>query len=134
MSLQAAIAAYHVQRFPQAQVEHVALKLAEEAGEVASAVNGHVSGGDFGKGDVVGEAVHAAFSLLALVGRWFPARDLLAEVETELARYLDPNGGHRSCLPGSPESVNEKITRAHELRRRAVKLEDEAYAEYRDRQ
>jgi len=98
VSLQAAIAAYHVQRFPNAQVEHVALKLAEEGGEVASAVNDHVSEGDFGKGDVVAEAVHTAFSLLALVGRWFPERDLLAEVEARLARNMDPNGGHRSCL------------------------------------
>jgi len=109
VSLQAAIAAYHVQRFPQAQVEHVALKLAEEAGEVTSAVNGHVSGGDFGKGDVVGEAADTVFVALALVGRWFPERDLLAEVETELARYLDPNGGHRSCLPAPMRAVRSGV-------------------------
>jgi phosphoribosyl-ATP pyrophosphohydrolase len=103
MSLQDAIAAYHVQRFPDCQVEHIALKLAEEAGETCSAVNGHVSGGDYGKGDVVGEAADAVFVALALVGRWFPERDLLAEVEARLARNMDSNGGHRSCVKRSPE-------------------------------
>lgn len=98
MSLQDAVAVYHVRRFPDARLEHVALKLAEEAGETCSAVNGFVSGGDFGKGDVMGEAADAVFVALALVGRWFPERDLLAEVEARLARNLDPNGGHRSCV------------------------------------
>lgn len=98
MTLQEAIAAYHVQRFPDARMEHVALKLTEEAGETASAVNGHISGGDYGKGDIVGEAADAVFVALALVGRWFPDRDLLAEVEARLVRNMDPNGGHRSCV------------------------------------
>ncbi len=64
-----------------------------------------VSGGDFGKGDVVGEAADTVFVALALVGRWFPEHDLLAEVETRLARNMDPNGGHRSCLPAASRTA-----------------------------
>jgi hypothetical protein len=96
--LQQRIAEYHHLRFPTAGPEHVALKAAEEVGEVCSAVNGMVSKGDFGKGDVVGEAADCVLVLLALVGRWFDGRNLLAEVEARLARNMDPNGGHRSCL------------------------------------
>lgn len=81
---------------------HVALKLAEEAGELASAVNGYVSQGDYGKGDVVAEAVDVAIVLLSLVGRWFPDRDLIAETEARLALFLDPAGGHRSCVRQAP--------------------------------
>lgn len=77
---------------------HVALKLAEEAGELASAVNGYVSEGDYGKGDVMAEAVDVALVLFALVGRWFPGRDLLTETKARLAVFLDPAGGHRSCV------------------------------------
>src|ERR1700730_2741880 len=98
MTLQDAIAAYHRLRFPDCTVEQITLKLAEEAGEGASAVNGMVSDGDYGKGDPVGEAADSVFVHLALVGRFFPDRDLMAEVEARLARNMDPNGGHRSCL------------------------------------
>jgi phosphoribosyl-ATP pyrophosphohydrolase len=98
VSLQYAIAAYHVQRFPHAGPLNVAAKVGEEAGELLSAVNGIVSGGDYGKGDVVYEAVDVIMAALALVGRWYPERDALAEVEARLARFMDPNGGHRSCV------------------------------------
>jgi phosphoribosyl-ATP pyrophosphohydrolase len=97
MSLQEAIAAYHIQRFPDAGPLNVAAKIGEEAGELLSAVNGQVHP-DFGKGDVVYEAVDVIMAALALVGRWYPERDALAEVEARLARFTDPNGGHRSCL------------------------------------
>lgn len=74
------------------------MKIAEEVGEVVSAVNGYVSDGDFGKGDTVDEVVDVVLACLALAGRWFPERDVLAEVEARLERFLDPNGGHRSCV------------------------------------
>jgi hypothetical protein len=92
------IVAYHVQRFPTAGPVNVALKIAEEAGELASAVNGYVSGGDFGKGDVVYEAVDTLLAIRALLGRWFPDVDPDAEVEARIALFQDPNGGHWSCI------------------------------------
>lgn len=100
--LQAAIAAYHVQRFPHAKPEHVALKVAEEAGELGDAVLGMVSNGDFGKGDVVYEAVDVLFGVFCLLARWFPEVDPDAEVRARLTRFTDPNGGHRSCLACGP--------------------------------
>lgn len=98
MSLQDAIAAYHIQRFPDAGPLNVAAKVGEEAGELLSAVNGMVSGGDYGKGDVVYEAIDVILAVRALLARWFPDVDPDAETETRLVRFLDPNGGHRSCV------------------------------------
>lgn len=96
--LQERIAAYHRRRFPTAGPLNVAAKIGEEAGELLSAVNGLIDS-SYGKGDAVYEAVDVALAALALVGRWFPDQDVLAEVEARLDRFMDPNGGHRSCLP-----------------------------------
>jgi hypothetical protein len=55
-SLQRRVTAWHEVRFPLAQVTNVALKLAEECGEVASAVNAAVGvNSATGKGDVPSE-------------------------------------------------------------------------------
>lgn len=99
-SLQERVTAWHVARFPAAQREHVALKGAEEMGEVASAING-----DAGKNSATGrggnaaeEAADVVICMLVLLGRWYPERDLLTEVERKLAILTDPNSGHRASL------------------------------------
>lgn len=103
-TLAAVAVCWHKARFPNARMEHVALKLCEEAGEVARAVNGEAgmnsatSGGDVGA-----EAADVAIVLLVLLGRWFPDRVLTDEVERKLLILLDPNGGHPACaLPVLP--------------------------------
>lgn len=153
--LQERIADYHRRRFPTAGPLNVAAKIGEEAGELLSAVNGLIDS-SYGKGDTVYEAVDVVLAALALVGRWFPDRDVLAEVEARLDRFMDPNGGHRSCIKPDPaktlsgglgvmrpatdartltdtprlrEGPRDKMTRAIRLRAEAIRLEDEVYAE-----
>lgn len=99
MSLQDEIVAWHVRRFPDAQMEHVALKSSEEVGEVASAINAVVGfNSATGKGDVPSEAADVVISLMVLLGRWFPAFDLLEEVQKKLTILTDRNSGHRAAL------------------------------------
>jgi hypothetical protein len=102
--LQAALVTWHVARFPDAEMVHVALKTCEEAGEVARAVNG-VIGKNMatGGGDVPGEAADVLITLFVLLGRWFPEVDLLDEVRRKLAILVDPSSGHRAAaLPEPP--------------------------------
>jgi NTP pyrophosphatase (non-canonical NTP hydrolase) len=80
---------------------HVALKATEEMGEVAQAVNGVLSDRDAATsrgGTVAEEAADVVIALLALVDRWCPGADLLAEVERKLVVLTDPTSGHRSAL------------------------------------
>lgn len=97
----ARIVEWHEARFPAAQMEHVALKVCEEAGEVAKAING-VAGADSatGIGDVGGEAADVMIALSVLLGRWFPEIDLDVEVEQKLAVLTDPNSGHPAASRG----------------------------------
>lgn len=101
--LQQRVSSWHADRFPEAQPFHVALKAMEEMGEVAEALNGHLSGGRGNeatsrRGDVPKEAADVAVCLMVLLGRWFPERDLLAEVEDKLAVLTNPDSGHRSSV------------------------------------
>lgn len=97
MNLQARATDWHVRRFPQAGQEHVALKAAEEIGEVASAVIGTLGRNTAtGAGDVPGEAADVVIALMVLLGRWYSPADLLEEVERKLSILTDPNSNHRS--------------------------------------
>jgi len=96
----AAVVSWHRARFPQAQLVHVALKLAEESGEVASAVNS-LEGGDYGDGDVMAELADVVICAMVIAGRWFPEADILAAVATKLDVLTNPASGHRSALVGS---------------------------------
>lgn len=105
MTLQEQVAWWHRQRFPKAESYHVMIKAMEELGEVAQALNGDlkknessVTAGDRDRrGEVPKEAADVVVCLMALLGRWYPDHDLLAEVEKKLAILTDPTSGHRSA-------------------------------------
>lgn len=83
--LQARLVSWHEERFPQADPVKVALKLNEEAGEVASAVLGLVgSDSATGKGDVAEECGDVLIAILVLLGRWFPHVDVVSEAFAKL--------------------------------------------------
>lgn len=89
---------WHRERFPDAQVEHVALKTAEEVGELASAIIGVVGRNSAsGDGDPQAEAADVAICLMVLLERWIGG-DLLDAVERKLAILNDPDSGHRSAV------------------------------------
>lgn len=92
------IVAWHTKRFPAAQREHVALKTAEEVGEVASAINADIGANSAtGKGDIAQEAADVIITLMVLMGRWYPEKDLMKEVAAKLDILTDPNSGHRAA-------------------------------------
>ncbi len=90
--------AWNRERFPEAAIEHVALKICEEAGEVARAVLG-VAGlnSATGRGDVGAEIADVFISSLVLLGRWFPEIDIYAEIDAKLTALETP-GQHRGSL------------------------------------
>jgi NTP pyrophosphatase (non-canonical NTP hydrolase) len=77
---------WHAERFPTATVEHVALKLAEEAGEVCAAVIA-LAGNEHPEraASVVDECADVFIVLSVLVGRYFPFTPLMEAVQTKLA-------------------------------------------------
>lgn len=87
--------AWHRQRFPAAGAVHIALKAVAELGELLDAILPADLGG---KGDVGEEAADVLICLFALVGRFYPAVDLLAEVRAKLAILSNPDSGHPSAL------------------------------------
>lgn len=98
-NLQEEIAAWHTKRFPDAQSYHVAIKAMEELGEVASEVNGDLKkNSDNRGGKTPEEAADVVICLMVLLGRWYPGRDLLVEVQKKLDVLTDPNSGHRSAV------------------------------------
>jgi len=98
--LQERVATWHGERFPNATMLHVAVKMAEECGEVASAVLALDDDRTAtGRGVVWEEAADVAVCLLVLLGRWFPEFDLLAEVDRKFAILTDPTSGHRAAPP-----------------------------------
>lgn len=93
--LQQQVVAWHERRFPEARMELVGLKLAEEAGEVGKAINGLIGQNSAtGGGDVAGESADVLITLMVLLGRWFPDADLFEEVQRKLLILTDPNSGH----------------------------------------
>lgn len=87
--------AWHRQRFPAAGAVHIALKAASELGELLDAILPADLGG---KGDVGEEAADVLICILALLGRFYPAVDLLAEVRAKLAILGNSDSGHPSAL------------------------------------
>lgn len=111
--LQARAANWHYLRFPEAEPEHVVLKSIEELGEVACALNQDLDKNakdDQGKGDVAAEAADVVITLLVLLGRWYPTRNLLEEVWRKLVTLETP-GAHRASwkeiasAPGAPAGM-----------------------------
>lgn len=109
--LQHRAAVWHRGRFPDAAVEHVALKAMSELGEVADAlmadarVNAaRVDGDD--ETDVVAEAADVVIALLVMLGRWYPHRNLFREVLTKLV-VLETPGAHPSARlpPPAPQET-----------------------------
>lgn len=98
-TLQHRVGTWHQERFPHAQMAHVALKGSEEMGEVASAVIG-IAGvqSATGDGDVVSEAADVVICMMVLLDRWFSHADLIEEVEKKLAILNDRNSIHRASL------------------------------------
>ncbi len=99
-SLQDRLCAWHNERFPDAQMEHVALKVCEEAGEVARAVLG-VAGSKSatGYGNVGDEVADVFITGLVLLGRWFPDVDVCAHTNAKLI-ILETPGLHRASRRG----------------------------------
>lgn len=99
-SLQSQAVTWHKQRFPNAQVEHVGLKLAEEAGEVASAINAIVgTGSATGKGLVLDESADVLIALLVIVGRWrFDSMESLLEATEKKLEVLLTPGAHPASI------------------------------------
>ena len=99
ISLQQRVALWHQLRFPAADETLVALKAAEEVGELASAVLAKEGrNATTGEGDVLGEAADVVIALMVLIGRW-SGDELLDAVERKLAILTDPASGHRAALP-----------------------------------
>lgn len=81
-------------------MEHVALKTAEEAGEVAKAVNGVAAVNASTPAtirQVAEEAADVVITLMALLDRYSPY-DLLTCVEEKLAILFDTSSGHPASL------------------------------------
>lgn len=100
MSLQADIGYWHRRRFPDATIEQVGLKLAEEAGEVAEAINAVIGGNSSRtakKSDIIEEAADVVIVAMVLLER-FAQADLLDAVSVKFAVLTDPNGGHPAAL------------------------------------
>lgn len=96
--LQWRVANWHRQRFPDAEMEHVALKASEEVGELSSAILGIIGKKSAtGAGDPLGEAADVVICLMVLLDRWIGG-ELLDAVEDKLAILNDPESGHRSSL------------------------------------
>ena len=89
--LQARLVEWHEKRFPDADPTKVALKLNEEAGEVASAVLA-LLGRDSatGKGDVAEECGDVLIAVLVLLGRWFPHINVVASATAKLDLLSSP--------------------------------------------
>lgn len=104
--LQEEIAAWHTKRFPDAESYHVAIKAMEELGEVASEVNGDLKkNSDDRGGKTPEEAADVVICLMVLLGRWYPGRDLLVEVQKKLDVLTDPDSGHRSAALPEPKKT-----------------------------
>lgn len=99
MTLQSDAVAWHTDRFPAASAIHVTLKLCEETGEVASAINAGCEWNTGGepRGDVVGELADVVICCLIIAGRYYDS-DISATVATKLAVLNNPASGHRSAL------------------------------------
>jgi NTP pyrophosphatase (non-canonical NTP hydrolase) len=96
-------AAWHRARFPLARPEDVALKLAEEMGEVAAAVLAdHASARMNSRGgNVPAEIADVVITAMALLRRWYDVRLSIA-VLAKLAILEDPASGHRSAALEPP--------------------------------
>lgn len=100
LTLQERVGLWHRQRFPEAEMEHVALKTAEEAGEVAKAVNGVVRKNASRSAEihhVAEEAADVVITLMALLDR-YTQYDLLTCVREKLSILRDPSSGHPASL------------------------------------
>lgn len=92
--------AWHEERFPHANASNVALKLCEEAGEVASAINGTFGAlSATGKGDVGDEVADVFIAGLVLLGRWFPDCNITTRIIMKLNK-LEEVGAHPASLLG----------------------------------
>jgi NTP pyrophosphatase (non-canonical NTP hydrolase) len=95
-ALQKRICAWHIQRFPDAQMEHVALKICEEVGEVARAINGRAEKNSATGGGCTEEEIADVFiSALVLLGRWFPEVNIELEIYRKLV-ILETKGAHKA--------------------------------------
>lgn len=91
---------WHKQKFPLATNIEVALKAAEEMGEVAQEVLGDSSNNSFPErgGHTPEEAADVAITLFVLLERFYPGRDLLKEVQKKMDIMTDPTSGHRAAI------------------------------------
>lgn len=99
-SLQSRAVTWHKQRFPEADISHVGLKLCEETGEVASAINALVgTNSATGKGNVLDESADVLISLLVILGRWRldSFESLVDATERKLEILLTP-GAHPASI------------------------------------
>lgn len=104
------VVAWHSARFPDAIAPLVFAKASEELGEVATAMLAEIgTTSATGKpGDVAAEAADVVIAMLALVGRWWPDRDVLVEVDRKLCRLETPNAHPASRLAAStPDTGSE---------------------------
>lgn len=75
---------------------NVALKMSEEVGEVARAVNGLIGvNSATGGGDVVDECADVLIVVYALIGRWFSPEDLWDALDVKL-EMLETPGAHKA--------------------------------------
>lgn len=89
---------WHLKRWPEAEIEHVVLKMTEEMGEVASAVNGLVGkNSTSGAGDIMEETADVFITAFTFLGRWFPDESISEAIDKKLSRLEDPNSGHRAA-------------------------------------
>lgn len=91
-TLQRRCVAWHEHRFPDADQWKHFTKVVEEIGEVARAMVGDHEDRP-GRGDVVDECAQVVLTLVTLVGRWYPDRDLLVETLAEMSRHENEQRG-----------------------------------------
>ena len=99
-SLQTLAVNWHKQKFPDAKLEHVGLKLCEESGEVASAINGLVgTASATGKGYVLDESADVLIALLVILGRWrFDSMESLCDAAERKLEILLTPGAHPASI------------------------------------
>jgi len=91
---------WHAKRFPTAKAWQVGLKLGEEFGELAEALNHDLDPDYIGdkKTSVIDECADVTIVMMVLLERYCSGTDLLKAVERKLAKLNDPKSGHRAAV------------------------------------
>lgn len=97
MTLSQRATAWHRSRWPDANEEHVGMKLASEAGEVLDAQLAILDLSFADPETVLEELADVQICIYAIAGRWYSQADLERKVATKIEKLETP-GAHKSSL------------------------------------